>query len=81
MPGERGARVSKRCNRTVAQKFSEIAQDLGFERKNARFTTVSPILGCFQFFCWFLARFVCAKRLNSNIGRAKKNTFIKSGPI
>ena len=36
------------CDRTVALNFSEIAQYLGFERKNAQFTTVLPFLGHFS---------------------------------
>ena len=35
------------CDRTVAQNFSEIVQDLGFLRKSAQFTTVLPFLGNF----------------------------------
>ena len=68
------------CDRTVAQKFSEIAQDLGF------WTQKCTIYHCFSFFWsffkkhfFFSAHFVCAKLSNRNIGRAKKIAFRKSG--
>ena len=33
----------------------------------------------FQFLCWFWGHLACAKRLNGNIGRAKKFAFRRSG--
>ena len=67
------------CDCTVAQKFSEIAQDFGFWTKKCTIYHWLTFFGSFfKLFCWFLANFVCTKLSNRNIGRAKKFAFRKS---
>ena len=67
------------CDRTVAQNFPEIAQDLVFWTQKCTIYHCLTFLGSyFKLFCWFLAHFVCAKLLNRNIVRAKKIAFRKS---
>ena len=67
--------LSKRCDRaTIGSRniFQRLRKIWVFKRKNAQFITFLPFFYHFQFFCWFLAHFLCARLSNWIISRAKK---------
>ena len=60
------------CNHTIAQKFSDIANDLGFgTQKCTSYHCFTFLVILCNFFWVFLPDFVCAKLFDTNFGRAK----------
>ena len=73
-------RVSKRCDRTVAQNLLEIVQDLGFEHKNEQITTDLSFFGSI-FNCFVgLLPILFAQNFQTEILGAQKNLHLESLP-
>ena len=72
-------RVSITCDHTVAQKFSEIVQDLGLEREEAQPITVGLFCVVFVIFGGFFHPILFAQNFPTKFSVAqKKSTFRKS---